>query len=225
MARAGGGAVVWDRPAAAGAVSARRAVPYDARRPGRRIRPARGFTGAAIEVASGRVPGAHNAVNAAGALTACALAGADPERAAAALADFRGARRRLELTRRDRRRRGGVRRLRPPPDRGGGRDRGHAVRWSPRRLVAVFQPHLYSRTRALAREFGVALAGGRPGRGAAGLPGPRERGRLPGRRRPPGRGGGRRRAGADARWPGCRGSTTARALPATRSCATGTSAW
>jgi UDP-N-acetylmuramate--alanine ligase len=30
--------------------------------------------------------------------------------------------------------------------------------FGPRRLVAVFQPHLYSRTRALAREFGVALA-------------------------------------------------------------------
>ena len=30
---------------------------------------------------------------------------------------------------------------------------------APARLVAVFQPHLYSRTRALAREFGRALAG------------------------------------------------------------------
>ena len=29
---------------------------------------------------------------------------------------------------------------------------------SPRRLVAVFQPHLFSRTRSLAREFGKALA-------------------------------------------------------------------
>src|SRR5205807_1532085 len=29
---------------------------------------------------------------------------------------------------------------------------------APRRLVAVFQPHLYSRTRALARDFGAALA-------------------------------------------------------------------
>jgi UDP-N-acetylmuramate--alanine ligase len=28
----------------------------------------------------------------------------------------------------------------------------------PRRLVACFQPHLYSRTRMLAREFGAALA-------------------------------------------------------------------
>ena len=29
----------------------------------------------------------------------------------------------------------------------------------PARLIVVFQPHLYSRTRALAREFGAALAG------------------------------------------------------------------
>jgi len=29
----------------------------------------------------------------------------------------------------------------------------------PRRVVAVFQPHLFSRTRLLAREFGAALAG------------------------------------------------------------------
>jgi UDP-N-acetylmuramate--alanine ligase len=29
---------------------------------------------------------------------------------------------------------------------------------APRRLIAVFQPHLYSRTLALAREFGAALA-------------------------------------------------------------------
>jgi UDP-N-acetylmuramate--alanine ligase len=29
---------------------------------------------------------------------------------------------------------------------------------APRRLIAVFQPHLYSRTRALARQFGEALA-------------------------------------------------------------------
>jgi UDP-N-acetylmuramate--alanine ligase len=35
----------------------------------------------------------------------------------------------------------------------------HAARTlAPRRLVAVFQPHLYSRTRLLARRFGAALA-------------------------------------------------------------------
>lgn len=104
------------------------------------------------------VPGLHNAVNAAGALTAAALAGADPVGAVAAIAGFKGARRRLELI---------------------GRtvtgayvydDYAHhptevaaavaaARTLAPRRLVAVFQPHLYSRTRALARAFGAALAG------------------------------------------------------------------
>ena len=104
------------------------------------------------------VPGAHNAVNAAGALTASALAGADPEPAAAALASFRGARRRFELL-------GTTETGVPVYD-----DYAHhptevaatiaaARTLAPARLVAVFQPHLYSRTRALSREFGRALGG------------------------------------------------------------------
>ncbi len=48
----------------------------------------------------------------------------------------------------------------------------------PRRLIAVFQPHLYSRTKALAEEFGAALAARRRDRGARGLPGPRGAGRT-----------------------------------------------
>ncbi len=103
------------------------------------------------------VPGAHNARNAAGALTAAALAGADPGRAAASLADFAGARRRMELL--------------------GHTESGAAVyddyahhptevaaviaaarSMAPRRVVAVFQPHLFSRTRALSDGFGRALA-------------------------------------------------------------------
>ena len=47
---------------------------------------------------------------------------------------------------------------------------------APRRLVAVFQPHLYSRTASLAREFGAALARRGRGRGAGGIPGARARG-------------------------------------------------
>src|SRR5213078_4727891 len=42
------------------------------------------------------VPGAHNALNAAAALEACRLVGADVGRAAAALADFAGVVRRFE---------------------------------------------------------------------------------------------------------------------------------
>ncbi len=155
MARAGEQAVVWDRPELR-ALCPGGGVPYDA--PGARLDPdGSRFQWRGIEVRLA-VPGAHNAVNAAGALTACALAGADPIAAAAALTDFRGARRRMERL--------------------GQTTAGAAVyddyahhptevaaaiaaarTLGARRLVAVFQPHLYSRTRALARGFGAALAG------------------------------------------------------------------
>jgi UDP-N-acetylmuramate--alanine ligase len=103
------------------------------------------------------VPGAHNARNAAAALEACALAGADPEQAVAALADFAGAGRRYQ----------------PLGATSSGAlvvdDYAHhptevaapvdaARTQAPRRVVAVFQPHLFSRTQRLAREFGAALA-------------------------------------------------------------------
>jgi UDP-N-acetylmuramate--alanine ligase len=154
MARAQGGAVVWDRPELR-ALCPGGGVPYDA--PDARLHPAGSrFHWRGIDV-SLSVPGAHNAVNAAGALTACALAGADPAAAAAALADFGGARRRMERV---------------------GETAAGAVVYddyahhptevaatvaaarslAAPRLVAVFQPHLYSRTRALARAFGRALA-------------------------------------------------------------------
>src|ERR1019366_1509880 len=94
MARAGDHAVVWDRPELR-ALCPEGAVPYDAVDPILTPEGSR-FTWRGLEVTL-PVPGAHNAVNAAGALTACALAGADPARAVAALASFRGARRRLEL--------------------------------------------------------------------------------------------------------------------------------
>jgi UDP-N-acetylmuramate--alanine ligase len=104
-----------------------------------------------------RVPGAHNALNAAAALEACRLAGADPGQAAQALADFEGAGRRFELL-------GTSASNARVYD-----DYAHhptevaatiaaARTLNPRRVVAVFQPHLYSRTRALARDFGRALA-------------------------------------------------------------------
>jgi UDP-N-acetylmuramate--alanine ligase len=155
MARAGERAVVWDRPALT-ALCPDGAITYDAPEPVLGPAGAR-FAWRGIEV-SLAVPGAHNAVNAAGALTASALAGADPARAVAAIADFRGARRRFEWLGESA---AGV----PIYD-----DYAHhptevaaavaaARTLEPHRLVAVFQPHLYSRTRALAREFGAALAG------------------------------------------------------------------
>jgi UDP-N-acetylmuramate--alanine ligase len=154
MARAGTGAVVWDRPELR-ALCPPEAHSYDAPNPDLSANGSR-FRWRGIEVVL-TVPGAHNAVNAAGALTAAALAGADPERAAAALVDFRGARRRLErLGNTD----SGV----PVYD-----DYAHhptevaaaiaaARTLSRKRLIAVFQPHLYSRTKALASAFGRALA-------------------------------------------------------------------
>jgi UDP-N-acetylmuramate--alanine ligase len=154
MARAGERAVVWDRPALR-ALCPPSAVPYDA------VDPVLDQTGSrfgwrGIEV-SLSVPGAHNAVNAAGALTACLLAGAQPPRAAAAIADFGGARRRLQRI-------GETEAGVPVYD-----DYAHhptevaaaiaaARTLSGGRLIAIFQPHLYSRTRALADDFGRALA-------------------------------------------------------------------
>jgi UDP-N-acetylmuramate--alanine ligase len=155
MARATLAAVVWDRPELR-ALCPPGAIGYDA--PDAVLSP-RGsrFGWRGIEVPLS-VPGIHNAVNAAGALTAAALAGADPARAAAGLADFRGARRRFELL-------GHTKAGAAVYD-----DYAHhptevaatiaaARTLAPARLVAVFQPHLYSRTGALARAFGRALAG------------------------------------------------------------------
>jgi UDP-N-acetylmuramate--alanine ligase len=103
------------------------------------------------------VPGRHNVLNALAALAACRAAGLEPAEAAAALKSFSGAGRRFE-------------------DHGttasGARvfdDYAHhptevratleaARTLEPRRLFACFQPHLYSRTQRLYREFGRALA-------------------------------------------------------------------
>ncbi len=103
------------------------------------------------------VPGEHNARNAAAALAAARLAGADPAAAAAALADFSGAGRRFE-------RLGVTATGAQVVD-----DYAHhptevratiaaARTLAPQRVVAVFQPHLFSRTRHQFREFGAALA-------------------------------------------------------------------
>jgi UDP-N-acetylmuramate--alanine ligase len=154
MARAGDRAIVWDRPGLR-ALCPPGAVTYDAPEPVLGSAGAR-FQWRGVEVRLS-VPGAHNAINAAGALTAAALAGAEAEAAAAALADFTGARRRFE----------------PLGLTAAGADvyddyahhptevaavLAAARTLEPARLVAVFQPHLYSRTQALWREFGAALA-------------------------------------------------------------------
>ena len=102
------------------------------------------------------VPGLHNLLNARTALAALEATGVEVARAAVALADFPGVKRRLELK----------------GSRGDTRvydDYAHhptevraalsALReMEPDRLIAVFQPHLYSRTKAFAEEFGAALS-------------------------------------------------------------------
>jgi UDP-N-acetylmuramate--alanine ligase len=105
-----------------------------------------------------QVPGVHNQLNAAAARDALVLAGFAREAVTAALATFSGAGRRFEVV-------GG--------SASGARivdDYAHhptevaatiaaARTLEPRRVVAIFQPHLFSRTAALYREFGSALAG------------------------------------------------------------------
>ena len=110
--------------------------------------------GADFELA---VPGRHNAQNALAAVLACREAGVDPADSARALRSFAGAGRRFE----------------PHGDGPAGSqvydDYAHhptevratleaARTLGGGRVVAAFQPHLYSRTRALASDFGKALA-------------------------------------------------------------------
>jgi UDP-N-acetylmuramate--alanine ligase len=103
------------------------------------------------------VPGAHNALNAAAAIAGLqAACGIDPADAAEHLAGFTGAGRRFEL----RGERGGVWIVddyaHHPTEVAATIDAARA--WAPGRVVVVFQPHLYSRTEALAHRFGRALA-------------------------------------------------------------------
>jgi UDP-N-acetylmuramate--alanine ligase len=108
------------------------------------------------------VPGHHNALNAAAAFAAAVELGFAPPRVTAALAGYRGARRRMELKGEA----GGVRVLDSyahhptelAADLRAARDILAAGSGTPGgRVIAIFQPHLYSRTRIFAPEFGAAL--------------------------------------------------------------------
>lgn len=102
-------------------------------------------------------PGAHNAQNAAGAIAAALWLGAEPASLADSLEQFRGVERRLQV-------------LHESEEIVVIDDYAHhptEVRatleavgsaWPGRQLVAVFQPHLYSRTRDHAVNFATALA-------------------------------------------------------------------
>ena len=101
------------------------------------------------------VPGDHNRMNAAAALAALVCAGVEREEAESVIVGFTGVGRRFELVGE----RGGVRVI---------DDYGHnpteiaaalttARALEPRALIAVYQPHVYERTRHLHRELGEAL--------------------------------------------------------------------
>ena len=103
-----------------------------------------------------RVPGAHNALNAAAAWTAATALGFAPEGVVAGLESFGGARRRFEL-------KGTAGGVRVVDDYAHHPTEVSAVLTAARavagegRVLALFQPHLYSRTRIFAAEFGRAL--------------------------------------------------------------------
>ncbi len=147
-------AVIWDRPDLR-ALRDGAAVFYDA--PNLRLNDGgSSFDWRGHELTL-MVPGAHNALNASAALEAARLAGVDERGAAVSLAGFCGAGRRFQ---------------RVGTSASGAvviDDYAHhptevaatlsaARTLHPQRLVAVFQPHLYSRTAMLSQEFGAALA-------------------------------------------------------------------
>lgn len=156
LARASGPLVVWDRPELLALVGPGAELhAYDS------PTPVMGPGGSEFEWrgqhVSLAVPGAHNALNATAALEAAVLAGADERRAPAWLAGFGGAGRRFQRV-------GTTHTGAVVID-----DYAHhptevaatlqaARTLAPKRLVAVFQPHLFSRTAMLSREFGQALA-------------------------------------------------------------------
>jgi UDP-N-acetylmuramate--alanine ligase len=104
-----------------------------------------------------RVPGVHNVLNALAALAALGEAGVPLEEAAPALVGFTGAGRRFEHHGRTEAGADVYDDYAHHPTEVRATLEG-ARTLNPRRLVACFQPHLYSRTRMLAREFGRALA-------------------------------------------------------------------
>lgn len=104
-----------------------------------------------------RVPGIHNARNAAAAIIAAVLLGVSPQKACQAAFDFYGAKRRFE-------KRGEVNGVTVVDDYAHHPTEISALLQAARRRYpqaatrVVFQPHLYSRTHFFAREFAQALS-------------------------------------------------------------------
>jgi UDP-N-acetylmuramate--alanine ligase len=156
--------VVWDRPELLALIGGQAAeievIPYDVSEPvleaGDRSKIGQHFQWRGHEVRLG-VPGEHNAIDAAGALEAARLAGAEANGAIEGLAGFQGAGRRFQLLGESERGALVYDDYAHHPTEVAATLRG-ARTLEHRRLVGVFQPHLYSRTALLAREFGAALA-------------------------------------------------------------------
>ena len=114
----------------------------------------RGWEAAPVDVALS-VPGEHNRLNAAAALAALELAGVARGDAERAIVGFNGVGRRFELVGE----RGGVRVIddygHNPTEIAAALDTARDL--EPRALVAVYQPHVYERTRQLHIELGEAL--------------------------------------------------------------------
>jgi UDP-N-acetylmuramate--alanine ligase len=103
------------------------------------------------------IPGLHNAINAAGAFAVLVGLGFDPAKSLAGIETFRGTERRFELHGEER----GVSVYddfaHHPTEVAAALSAARAVVGSGQ-LITVFQPHLYSRTRLMHREFADALA-------------------------------------------------------------------
>jgi UDP-N-acetylmuramate--alanine ligase len=108
----------------------------------------------AMEIA---VPGRHNALNAAAAFTLTVQLGVSVADAVAGLGAYRGARRRMELKGEA----DGVQVIdsyaHHPTELAADLEAAHEVVGGGR-VIAIFQPHLFSRTRIFAAEFGGALS-------------------------------------------------------------------
>jgi UDP-N-acetylmuramate--alanine ligase len=106
-----------------------------------------------------QVPGHHNALNATAAFAAAVELGFAPPLVSAAIARYRGARRRMEVKGEE----DGVRVLdsyaHHPTELAADLRAARDLVAQPAagRVIAIFQPHLFSRTRIFAAEFGAAL--------------------------------------------------------------------
>jgi UDP-N-acetylmuramate--alanine ligase len=103
------------------------------------------------------VPGEHNAINAAGAFAVLVGLGFDPTKSLAAIATFAGTERRFQLHGEQR----GVKvyddYAHHPTEVAAAVKAARAVVGAGK-IITVFQPHLFSRTRLMAKEFAEALS-------------------------------------------------------------------